>query len=760
MESKKFNTVLQAEEEHLKSMSKSTTTVKKTIKSCKSHQKLDTSDVAGLKHDSNKLLCTMEVGNSDAKTKLENTKNDLDITDNYNINPNAETKRMKPKKLKKCEYDNQNISVKGSFSKFDALQKRNLIHNSDIEKRSNCRQCDKPVYKMEEVVIQFKGDKDIYHKTCLRCKDCTKQLKFDNYQSHEGNLYCNIHFKLLFAPKIVQDEKETKPRKAELIIRESQPVELPPDVARASDKPDLGLEELQQLNVRSRFQVFEKDLIKNQESLPERPTSTAKRNSSILLKLAKLQKQGLQSCINGGANEVDECGQIDDNDDYKGDVDENNRENDESIAENDDEDDDNDLALVRSRRQTKREIPVGLGDAMNDIRTKFEQGHIMSKEERREERKQEIQNIRSRLFMGKQAKIKEMYQQAVAESEQNVTSIGKPTDAEIGDAARQIKERFEKGEMFGKNKASLSMETVGNSNLLEDADVFESAISKKSRSIFMELDANVVPKSGYKGGAQGAQITRSASKLDARSQELADVNVVKCDAKPDDIKIATAEISEKFKFFETYRPNEVERRQFRITPPREGVVKMPTPDSDQDDQLHPESNHASQFADNILQKTQTTSTMLNKFREMEKCTKLSHDLKELKPLKCFTPPPDDRRYSERSDSEEEGDSEDNESSNSSDGESDIGKNFGENDNSLKEAQMATRAKQLRAKFEKWQANEIERELNGNQVDVYSQQVSDDSTIESAKTIRDRFENMKNFDSALQTTPRHQVNRFV
>ncbi|XP_046868496.1 LIM domain and actin-binding protein 1 isoform X3 [Drosophila willistoni] len=664
---------------------------------------------------------------------------------------------------------------KSSFSKFDALQKRNLIHvrssdsskaqkvfsNSDTEKRSNCRQCDKPVYKMEEVVIQFKGDKDIYHKTCLRCKDCSKQIKFDNYQSHEGNLYCNIHFKLLFAPKIVQDEKETKPRKAELIIRESQPVELPPDVARASDKPDLGLEELQQLNVRSRFQVFEKDLTKSQESLPERHTSTAKRNSSILLKLAKLQKQGLQSCIDGGANEVDEYGQIDDTDDYKGDVDHNNGDNDESIEENDDDDNDNDLALVRSRRQTKREIPVGLGEAMNDIRSKFEQGHIMSKEERREERKQEIQNIRSRLFMGKQAKIKEMYQQAVAESEQNITSIGKQADVEIGDAARQIKERFEKGEMFGKSKASQSLETVGNSNLLEDADVFESAITKKSRSIFMELDANAVPHSGHKGGAQEGQIIRSASKLDARSsQELAEGNVVKCDAKPEDIKIATAELSEKFKFFETYRPNEVERRQFRITPPREGVVKMPTPDSDQDDQLNPESKHASQFADNILQKTQTTSTMLNKFREMEKCTKSSHGLKGLKPLKCFTPPPDDRRYSERSDSEEEGDSEENESSNSSDGESDIGKNFGENDDSLKEAQMATRAKQLRAKFEKWQANEIERELNGNHVDVYSQQVSDDSTIESAKTIRDRFENMKNFDSGLQTTPRHQVNRFV
>lgn len=40
----------------------------------------------------------------------------------------------------------------------------------------------------------------------------------------------------------------------------------------------------------------------------------------------------------------------------------------------------------------------------------------------------------------------------------------------------------------------------------------------------------------------------------------------------DDVKIETADITNKFKFFETYKPIEVERKQFRITPPREGVA--------------------------------------------------------------------------------------------------------------------------------------------------------------------------------------------
>lgn len=78
--------------------------------------------------------------------------------------------------------------------------------------------------------------------------------------------------------------------------------------------------------------------------------------------------------------------------------------------------DGDDIDLLRAK-EAQRERPVCLAN-MNDIKSKFESGHSQSKEERREERKQEIQNIRSRLFMGKQAKIKEMYQQAVADSEQ------------------------------------------------------------------------------------------------------------------------------------------------------------------------------------------------------------------------------------------------------------------------------------------------------------------------------------------------------
>ncbi|XP_023165580.2 F-actin-monooxygenase MICAL3 isoform X2 [Drosophila hydei] len=741
-----MKTVINAEEEHLVSKSvktrTATATATATSRKTKTNSKMETlvdTKVLDLESTTNLILENVSEGDASAKPKSPNSPNSdkLSVNNANDSNVTVEKKKSKSKKSKKCVHDNQNISVKSSFNKFDALQKRNLIHNLQDEQQTNCKLCSKPVYKMEEVIVQFKSDKAIYHKSCLRCKGCSKQLKFDNYQSHEGDLYCNVHFKLLFAPKVVEQAEEPKQRKTELIIRESQPVELPPDVVRASDKPDLGLDELHQLNVRSRFELFENveqnKLKEEQLLLEQRPV--IKRTKSVLTKYRP------------------------------NDVDYENR----ALNENDDEpgEEDEDADLIRSKKNTQKERPVGLGDAMIDIKTRFEKGSMQSKEERREERKQEIQNIRSRLFMGKQAKIKEMYQQAVAESEQAITSIGKQPDVEIGGAARSIKERFEKGQMFNdKDNESRALNGYNGhgTGLSEDADVFESAISKKSRSIFIELDANMASNTNVKCDFQRSP-SISLNKCSSQSHLLSDssaMDVIKCDTKAEDIKVATAELSQKFKFFETYRPKDGDKRQFRITPPREGVVKMPSPDSESDIELVKQNFH-----DNVLQKTQTTSTMLNKFREMEQNKSLNATCNSPRPLKCFTPPPagDRRNFYDKSNSEEEEDDDDDDEENDSDYDDEIDKeivnlNSDNGDEALREAQNAARAKQLRAKFEKWQANEIKRDIMQGYVDIYSEQVSDDSTIESAKAIRERFENMKNVECKSTVRPRHQVNRFV
>nr|XP_014098332.1 LIM domain and actin-binding protein 1 isoform X3 [Bactrocera oleae]XP_036215103.1 LIM domain and actin-binding protein 1 isoform X3 [Bactrocera oleae] len=677
-------------------------------------------------------------------------------------------KKARSKKSRKGETDHENISVKSSFSKFDALQKRNLIHvrssdagkaqkkfnNPQCDKEINCRLCVKPVYKMEEI----KAEKSIYHKNCFRCCECNKQLKVDNYQSHEGVFYCMVHFKLLFSPKCVENSETEFPRKPELIVRENQPVELPPDVVRASDKPDLGLEELQQLNVRSKFQVFENaaQTHQEQEKYPEE-RNPVKHSNSILSKIAKLKSQGISSDLSLKA--IGDR-QLDNGSDYSSKS--NSDISDIEIEENSNEDDDADL--VSSKKRTQRERPVGLGHAMHDIKTRFEKGHMMSKEERREERKQEIQNIRSRLFMGKQARIKEMYQQAVAESEQGITASDKKLDIKHDGGARSLKERFEKGEVF-KNSNDNSEDNSTNHKALQNEDVFESAISKNSRSIFMELDANVVAnrKQLNSPKSPNPQVNKQhIYNTRGQNSENENEDIVKYDEKPEDIKIKTSEISSKFKFFETYRPTEQKRKEFRITPPREGVVKMPTPESEIED-----SNETDKIEEetHVLEKSHTTALMLNKFREMEQSS--SDQNAGPRPLKCFTPPLDDGNHvydyenstdvesqDENEDFEEEDDEEDYDSSNRN-------SKCTLDDEALKEAKAAARAKQLRAKFEKWEANEKEREMYESRIDIYSNEVSDNSNIESTKIIRERFENMRNLtQTTQQARPRYQVNRFV
>lgn len=97
----------------------------------------------------------------------------------------------------------------------------------------------------------------------------------DTYQSHEQRLYCKPHFKELFQPKAVLDDDESgtvvaderndgdsqqqqqqhgptgksvlssttqhNRSKLQLIICESQPKELPPDVVRGGCQPHFGL---------------------------------------------------------------------------------------------------------------------------------------------------------------------------------------------------------------------------------------------------------------------------------------------------------------------------------------------------------------------------------------------------------------------------------------------------------------------------------------------------------------------------------------
>ncbi|XP_050525657.1 uncharacterized protein LOC126896709 isoform X16 [Daktulosphaira vitifoliae] len=620
--------------------------------------------------------------------------------------------------------------LKSSFGKFDQLEKKAILQQRSLESDkgdskqngvarpevlSVCKSCDKTVYAME----QIKAERQVWHKNCFRCTTCNKQLTVDIYSSHEGLLYCKPHFKELFQPKVVVEEEEPiKRKKPEMIIRENQPAELPPDVVRASDKPDLGLEELSSLNVKSRFQAFENGTTNGNTSMEKSPISV-KRSPSILSKMAKFKSKGMDigvpnEALNGAYFEPSSS----------------ESENEEDLEKSD-----------ITKNCITKEKPMSF-DKMDSVKRNWE----MRKEEIKEEHKQEIQNIRSKLFLGKQGKMKQMYEQAVAESER--TGVKRDVNINKSDKAKVIKEKFEKGETL---KDENEEEDENNKiNQDDEMSVFEAGISKKSRSHFMELDANVAksmqspPISNTK-----KEFTPSKPITPMYTRQVSE-DVVKSSDRIEDVTVETADVSSKFKFFETYKPPPAPKKQFRITPPREGQTKGESPERDiyRDPNVVRSEDPVDEAAD--LVKSNTTTKMLSLFRQLEVA---KQDVPEgLKPLKRFTPPPDYKESSgTESESEEVSDSEEEESSCSET--NDVVKSSMKiEDEFLKNAQNAAKAKSLKEKFEHW---EPDKHSMNNAVTMLD---SEQESIESTKSLRARFESLKAEQPVEK--PKPKVNRFV
>ncbi|KAJ6239299.1 enolase-phosphatase e1 [Anaeramoeba flamelloides] len=81
-------------------------------------------------------------------------------------------------------------------------------------KREKCHHCNKTVYAMEKLSCENK----VFHKRCLRCKQCNKLLSTGNYKYIEGKFFCGPHFKQIFLSighySAFSDEKK-KPKKVE-----------------------------------------------------------------------------------------------------------------------------------------------------------------------------------------------------------------------------------------------------------------------------------------------------------------------------------------------------------------------------------------------------------------------------------------------------------------------------------------------------------------------------------------------------------------
>jgi hypothetical protein len=87
-------------------------------------------------------------------------------------------------------------------------QKRNFVQmlqqniNDPSLKASPCNACGKIV----EISQQLKVDNYIFHRSCLKCRECGKVLSLGNYAAYQGTFYCKPHFLQLFRTKGNYDE--------------------------------------------------------------------------------------------------------------------------------------------------------------------------------------------------------------------------------------------------------------------------------------------------------------------------------------------------------------------------------------------------------------------------------------------------------------------------------------------------------------------------------------------------------------------------
>ncbi|XP_037081246.1 uncharacterized protein LOC119101956, partial [Pollicipes pollicipes] len=251
-------------------------------------------------------------------------------------------------------------ALRSSFGKDDALSPdhtRIHVRSFDSSKAmrkfskdaaeaagSECRSCGRQVYQMESV----HAEKAVWHKNCFRCSECSKQITVDTYASHEGRLYCVVHHRQLMKPRApatpphATDPGTRSPPAQGMVLETGE--EAPAEVVRSSNKADYGLEDLQNLNVKDRFSVFERTNEDDQEK--GLASVEVKRSQSILNKMKRFQER--DSARDADSASGDES--ADSGDEHRRDPD-----------------------LVRSTSKTRRERPISFS-GLGDVKSRFEGG--------------------------------------------------------------------------------------------------------------------------------------------------------------------------------------------------------------------------------------------------------------------------------------------------------------------------------------------------------------------------------------------------
>ncbi|GFT95267.1 xin actin-binding repeat-containing protein 2 [Nephila pilipes] len=673
--------------------------------------KISTSIISPKKEIMKKEISTKKETIKKAETNGYSSHNGVDSTVSLKNSKNVEQDTEKSAKCLASVTD-----LKSSFTKsnddlqqkefqeevkpsVDRVKVQRTFSQSGQDEVCLCKICDKHVYQMEKI----KAVKSVFHKNCFRCKECNKLLNIDNYSSNEGDIYCQPHFRQLFQPKARFDGEDAAPRKQrrnEMIIRENIPAELPPDVVRSDSKPDHGLENIpvNLSSIKSKFEVF-----REEHHLPSTTdVCTLQRSASVMARLAKYQ-----SAVSGGDNENGELSESD---------------NDEEYSE--------DPSVIKSSKHKEKVVFSG----MSSLKSQWETGSVAAtKEEKIEEKKEELNKLRQRICLGRSESMKAVYEKACQDTTKAAVSRPEPVDIGREVKATRLKEKFEKGELVSEVEEE-NLEKVRKEKE-EDLSVFtEPGIANDAKKLFKQIDATVKTTTVTSRSPNKSPLHERQGNLHS---PVKDTDIIKCSEpnEKEEIPVDTTDVTQRFKFFENYSDTPKERKRFQITPPRD-PVKEDTPEKDIP--VDPNVVRAVDVVDDIPS-TDTARRMLDKFKALEKETPSVPA--GPKPLKRITPPREYTKIDESHDSSPEPERDPNI----------IRSSYKADDDIVVEAD---KAKSLKAKFENWDSELINKKNEEDEEEDFLPQV------DTTKTLRAKFEAIKEDTLKPAEKPKPKVNRFI
>ena len=635
----------------------------------------------------------------ESTVSLKNSKNEKLTESPKSPECPASVTDLKSSFTKSIDESQQSILQEEVKSSVDRVKVQRTFSQTNQDEICLCKICGKHVYQMEKM----KAEKSIFHKNCFRCKECNKLLNVDSYSSNEGDIYCKPHFRQLFQPKARFDGEDGAPRKQrrnEMIIRENVPAELPPDVVRSESKPDHGLENIpvNLSSIKSKFEAYQEE-----HHLPSTTdVCTLQRSASVMARLAKYQ-----SAVSSGENENGELSESD---------------NDEEYSE--------DPGVIKPSKHKEKVVFSG----MSSLKSQWETGSVAAtKEERMEEKKEELNKLRQRICLGRSESMKAVYEKACQDTTKATAARLEPVDLGRDVKATRLKEKFEKGELVSEVEEE-NLEKVRKEKE-EDLSVFtEPGIANDAKKLFKQIDATVKTT---------PVMSRSPNKSPLSERHLGlhspvkDADV-KCSepTEKEEIVVDTTDVTQRFKFFENYSESPKERKRFQITPPRE-PAKEDAPD--QEVQHDPNVIRASDTVDDIPS-TDTARRMLDKFKQLEKETPSVPA--GPKPLKRITPPREYTKVDDSHDSSPEPERDPNIIRSSYKADEDI-------------IVEADKAKSLRAKFENW-----DTELRENRRNEEEPEEDFLPQVDTTKTLRAKFEAIKEDTLKPVEKPKPKVNRFI